>query len=230
VTGRSAVAGRWFRPASVLTGRVVAATLLALMPLLPAAGVPAAIEVDPDHVEPGARDVTLVFRLTDADADRPATGFRLLLPTGRPLVGVTAATPPGWAAQLTTTLLPVPAPSADGPVREAVSAVEWTATTPRTSGAMEFALHVDLMPEGAGPVRIRAVCVDRAGHKVEWADSWTEGDARPAHQALTLALTTATRTPAMTPLGIAESAGMLLLAAAALTTALTLWSKRVMEP
>jgi hypothetical protein len=230
VTGRSAVAGRWFRPASVLTGRVVAAALLALMPLLPAAGVPAAIEVDPDHVEPGARDVTLVFRLTDADADRLATGFQLLLPTGRPLVGVTAATPPGWVAQLTTTLLPVPAPSADGPVREAVSAVEWTATAPRTAGAMEFALHVDLMPEGAGPVRIRAVCIDRGGHKIEWADSWAEGDDRPAHQALTLPLAAATPTQAITPAGLAMTSGMLLLAVVALTAGLTLWSKRVMEP
>src|SRR5690606_9980976 len=101
----------------------------------------------------------------------PVTGFRLLLPAGRPLVGVTAPDRPGWTAEVTTTALPAPAPSADGPVPEIVSAVSWTATGPRTAGAVDFTLHVDLMPEGAGPVRIRAACTDAAGNTVEWTDS-----------------------------------------------------------
>jgi hypothetical protein len=175
---------------------VVAALLLSLVALLPGAGSAAAaagapdgteLVIEPDRVEPGARNVTLVFRLTDGDP-APVTGFELLLPTGRPLVGVTAQAPPGWAADLTTTVLPAPAPSADGPVTEIASAVSWTATEPRAAGAVDFTLHVDLMPEGAGPVRFRAVSTDAAGNAAEWTDSWAEGGPKPAHDALKLAL------------------------------------------
>lgn len=232
--------------------RVVAAVLLALGPLLPgagsAAGAPGGTQVviEPDDVEPGARDVTLVFRMTGGDPAAPATGFRLLLPTGRPLVGVTAADPPGWTAQLTTSTLPAPAPSADGPVTETVSAVEWTATAPRDAGAVDFTLHVDLMPEGAGPVRIRAACTDAAGNTVEWTNTWAEGGPKPAHDALKLALgaaprpvvtpvehadhhgepTAAPQTRAATPGGIATILAAAIAATAALTALLKVLSNR----
>jgi hypothetical protein len=48
-----------------------------------------------------------------------------------------------------------------------VSAVAWTATAPRAAGTVEFALHVDLMPEGAGPVRFQAACTDATGRTVD---------------------------------------------------------------
>jgi hypothetical protein len=173
------------------TGRIVAAVLVGLVPLLLGAGTPAgepgAIVIEPDHVDRGARDVTLVFRLTDVEPDAPSVRFQLFLPTGRPLVGVTAPPAPGWTAELTTTELPAPAPSADGPVQEVVSDVTWTATEPAT-GEVSFPLHVDLMPEGAGPVRFRAALADASGRTVEWADSWSEGGPKPAHETLELAL------------------------------------------
>lgn len=204
------------------------------------------IVIEPDRVEPGARDATLVFRMTD-DPAAPVVGCQLLLPTGRPLVGVTApAAPPGWTVELTTTELPTPAPSADGPVREVVSAVAWTATAPRTAGSVDFALHVDLMPEGAGPVRFRAACRNAAGDTVEWTDSWAEGGPEPAHNALKLGLGGVPRPPAAaaphghhhgeasavppanaaTPADIAITLGSLLAAAAVLATLLTFLSRR----
>jgi hypothetical protein len=192
--------------------RVVAAVLLALGSLLlgagSAAGAPGGTEVviEPDHVEPGARDVTLVFRMTDIDAAAPVTGFRLHLPTGRPLVGVAAADPPGWTAELTTTALPAPAPSADGPVTETVSAVAWSAAGPRDAGTVDFTLHVGLVPEGAGPVRFRAACTDAAGNTVEWTDIWAEGGPKPAHDALRLALGAAPG-PVVTPVAHGDHHG-----------------------
>jgi hypothetical protein len=181
----------------------LAAVLSLLASLLVGAGIAAAapggtgLVIEPDHVEPGARDATLVFRLTGGDPAAPVTGFQLLLPTGRPLVGVTAPAPPGWTADLTTTVLPAPAPSADGPVTKIVSAVAWTATEPRAAAAVDFTLHVDLMPEGAGPVRFRAVSTDAAGSTVEWTDTWAEGGPKPAHDALKLALGATPRPAAM---------------------------------
>lgn len=193
----------------------VAALLLSLVALLPGAGSAAAaagapdgtgIVIEPERVEPGARDVTLVFRLTDGDPAAPVTGFELLPPTGRPLVGVTAQAPPGWAADVTTTVLPAPAPSADGPVSEIVSAIAWTATQPRPAGVVDFTLHVDVMPEGAGPVRFRAVSTDAAGHTAEWTDSWAEGGPKPAHDTLKLGLGAAPR-PAGTPVAHGDHHG-----------------------
>jgi hypothetical protein len=234
-----------------MTRSAAASVLLSLVALLAGAGSAGAaagtgVVIEPDRVEPGARDVTLVFRLTDGDPAAPATGFRLLLPTGRPLVGVTAQAPPGWTAELTTTVLPAPAPSADGPVTEIVSAVAWTVTEPRAAGAVDFTLNVDVMPEGAGPVRFRAACTDAAGNTVEWTDSWAEGGPKPAHDALKLALGAAPGPAAVavehgdhhgdaiaapptapaTPAGIAVTVAAVLAAAAALIVLLRALSRR----
>jgi hypothetical protein len=233
--------------------RSVAAVLLSLVALLPGAGSAAAaagapdgtgLVIEPDRVEPGARDVTLVFRFTDGDP--PATRFQLFLPTGRPLVGVTApAPPPGWTADLTTTALPTPAPTADGPVTEIVSAIAWTASEPRAAGQVDFTLHADLIPQGAGPVRFRAASTDAAGTTVEWTDSWADGGPKPAHDALELALgepgplvaiaerghhhgqaTAVPPPPGATPGAKAATLAVVLTAAAALVALLTMLSRR----
>jgi hypothetical protein len=109
-----------------------------------------------------------------------------------------------------------------------------------------FTLHVDLMPEGAGPVRFRAVSTDAAGNTAEWTDSWAEGGPKPAHDALKLALGAAPRPAAVavehgdhhhgeaiaapptaaTPAGIAATVAAVLAAAAALIVLLRALSRR----
>lgn len=228
-------------------GGAVVVLLLAFVPWVLGAGSAPdgpGLVVEPDRVEPGARDVTLTFRLTDGAV--PVTGLELRLPTGRPLVGVTAQAPPGWAVDLTTTALPAPAPSADGPVTEIVSTVAWTASQPRAAGAVDFTVHADLLPEGAGPVRFRAACTDAAGNRVEWTDSWAEGGSKPAHDALKLALGVPRPAAAQThgdhhgdhgapvaapatvasPSGVAATAGGALAAAAALVVLLRALARR----
>jgi hypothetical protein len=243
-------------PASAAVVLVAAAVLLSLLlgarsPAGATARVApvtqAGIVIEPDHIEPGARDVTLVFRLTGVDPSGSAVRFELFLPTGRPLVGVEAPAPPGWTARVTTTVLPAPAPSADGPVREVVSAIAWTASAPYGAGAVDFALHVDLMPEGAGPVRFRAALTDAAGRTVEWADTWAAGGPKPAHDALELGLGAPRQPPvaaaphahhhgegaaelpvgaAATPAGIAMSVGGLLALAAVVGALVALLARR----
>jgi uncharacterized protein YcnI len=198
------------RPAPVAVVGSVAVSVLSLVSLLLGAGTAVAdVVIEPDHVEPGARDVTLVFRMTDEDPAANTAELQVFLPTGRPLVGVSAPAPPGWTAQLTRTVLATAAPSADGPVREVVSAIQWSAGGERDTGAtgadpaeadpaaVRFPVHVDLMPEGAGPVRFRVVQTDRSGRSVEWADTWAEGAPPPAHDALVLPLGSAPRPPAV---------------------------------
>ena len=145
----------WMRRTRAAGRRAVVIVLLAGAGLLLGAGTAAAdLVLIPDQVDPGAREVTLTFRITEDDpAARPAR-LQVFLPTGRPLVGVRAPAPPGWAARLTTTTLPTPAPSPDGPVTEIVTGVEWTAATPPPS-IVELPMLVEVMPGGAGPVRFR---------------------------------------------------------------------------
>jgi hypothetical protein len=56
---------------------------------------------------------------------------------------------------------------------------------------------VGLMPIGAGPVRFRVVQTDIGGGTVEWADTWAEGAAPPAHDALLVRLGAAAPRPAV---------------------------------
>jgi hypothetical protein len=169
--------------------RALATVLLAGSGLLLGAGMADAGELVlvPDQVEPAAREVTLTFRITEDDpAARPAR-LQVFLPTGRPLVGVRAPAPPGWAARLTTAPPATPAPGPDGPVGEIVTDVEWTATAPPPS-IVELPMLVEEMPGGAGPVRFRAVLTDASGQTQEWSNTWAEGRPKPAHDSLLVRL------------------------------------------
>ena len=176
------------RDARVGGRRGVVLALLTWAGLLLCAGTAAAeLVVVPDQVDPGSREVTLTFRITEDDpAARPAR-LQLFLPTGRPLVGVRAPAPSGWTAQLTETDLPAPAPSQDGPVSRIVTSIEWTATGPAPS-IVELPVLVDVMPDGAGPVRFRLLKTDAAGRTEEWSNTWAEGGPKPAHDALLVRL------------------------------------------
>jgi hypothetical protein len=171
------------------TVAVALGVVVLVLPMLVGAGAAAAdIVVEPDQVEPGARDVTLAVRMTPEVPGTPAVRLQLFLPTARPLVGVSAPAPPGWTVVHTTAVLDPPAPSVDGPVREAVTAIDWTATAPQGDGPVVFTVYVDLMPDGAGPVRFRAVQTDAVGRAVEWSDIRTEGARPPAHGSLVVRL------------------------------------------
>jgi hypothetical protein len=170
----------------------VLVALLSLAALLLGPGTATAdVVLLPDRVDPGARDVTLVFRLTDTDPDPAARTVRLqvFLPTGRPLVGVDAPAPPGWTARLSGETLAAPAPSVDGPVAEIVTMIEWTAPAAGPAPAsVDLPVRAALMPDGAGPVRFRVLRTAADGRTEEWANSWTEGGPKPAHDALLVRL------------------------------------------
>ena len=178
-TGRMAEVRRWGT-----------AALLALAVLPLGAGVAAAdVVVLPEQVAPGARNLTLTFRLSDPDPTTRPVRLQVFLPTGRPLVGVSAPARPGWTSRLSVDELAEPAPSLDGPVREVVTAIEWNADpAPDAGSTVDLPVQVGLMPGGAGPVRFRAVVTDRDGRTEEWSNTWAEGAAPPAHDALLVRL------------------------------------------
>jgi hypothetical protein len=179
-------------------GLVTVGLALALLGL-GAGSASAQIVVLPDQVDPGARDVTLTFRLTDTDPATRTVRLQVFLPTGRPLVGVSAPAPSGWTSRLSVEQLPTPAPSVDGPVGETVTRIEWSTTgSAAGTGPVDLPVLVRLMPDGAGPVRFRALRTDAAGRSEEWSNTWAEGAAPPAHDALLVRLGDAPPPPVFT--------------------------------
>ncbi|WP_214369566.1 DUF1775 domain-containing protein [Pseudonocardia sp. H11422] len=170
--------------------------------LLGAGPAAADVQVLPDHVDPGARNVTITFRVTNDDPALTTTRLQVWLPPPtQPLLGVTVPPPAGWTARLTTVTLPMPAPTSDGPVSEAVSAIEWEGGTVAGTEAVDFPVDVGLMPGGAGPVRFRAVQTYSTGAAVEWSDYWQYDRPQPAHSSLQLPLGTPTPPPPVTAAG-----------------------------
>jgi hypothetical protein len=156
--------------------------------LLGAGSAAADIVVQPGQVEPGARAVTLVFRMTDENPPARTVRLQVFLPLGRPLVGVSAPAPRGWTSQLTTAELATPAPTADGPVRDVVASIDWKADARPGAAVVDLPVLVDLMPDGAGPVRFRALATDETGRIVEWSNTWADSAPPPAHDALVVRL------------------------------------------
>ena len=103
MTGRHRAPG-WHRAAparGAVVAAKVAATAAAALLLLPGTAA-ADVSVAASRAEPDARDVTITFRVTNADPAVPTTGLQVFLPTVRPLLGVRPAAPTGWRARVDT--------------------------------------------------------------------------------------------------------------------------------
>lgn len=180
----------------------VAARIAAVAPVVAAALVllpgsaSADVQVAASRAESGARDVTLTFRVTNDDPAVPTTRLRVLLPTARPLLGVEPTAPPGWTARLTTAAPRAP-DAADGtPAAEIVTAIEWEGGTLAGDDDVLFPVDVDRLPEGAGPLRFRAVQTFADGTTVEWSDEAPYGVPAPAHPSLIVPYAGTTALPA----------------------------------
>ncbi|HVL85113.1 MAG TPA: DUF1775 domain-containing protein [Pseudonocardia sp.] len=165
------------RPAGPAAAVVVAPVVAALL-LLPGAAA-ADVQVSADGATSGATDVTLTFRLTSDRPDVPVTRLEVHLPAARPLEGLEVPVPEGWSVRLYTGKPPVPL---DNPSGAPVSVIVWE--RPSGSTAVDLPVRVGRLPEGAGPLRFRAVQTDAAGGRVEWSDTTTAGAPAPAHPSL----------------------------------------------
>jgi uncharacterized protein YcnI len=175
-------------------GAVAAATAAALV-LLPGTAA-ADVTVAASRAEPDARNVTITFRVTNADPAVPTTGLQVFLPTARPLLGVRPAAPTGWRARVDTAV-PTAAPTTDGdPTPEIATAVTWAGGTLTGTGYAVFPVDVDRLPGGAGPLRFRVVQTFADGATEEWSDLVPYGAPPPAHPALVVPYGTVTALPA----------------------------------
>ena len=141
------------------------------------------VSVAASRAEPDARDVTITFRVTNADPAVPTTGLQVFLPTARPLLGVRPTAPTGWRARVDT-------------AAEVATAVAWTGGTVDGAGYAVFPVDVDRLPGGAGPLRFHVVQTFADGTTEEWSDLVPVGAPAPAHPALVVPYGTVTALPA----------------------------------
>ena len=168
------------RRSRTLAVAVLAAAASVLLPGTAAADVTVAAS----RAEPDARDVTITFRVTNADPAVPTTGLQVFLPTARPLLGVRPGAPSGWSARVDTTAPPAP-PTVDGaPVPGIATGVAWSGGTLAGTGYAVFPVDVDRLPGGAGPLRFHVVQTFADGTTEEWSDLVPYGGPAPAHPAL----------------------------------------------
>ncbi len=180
-TPARAVTGRPGRV--VLRGLAVAFAAASASALLPGTAA-ADVTVAASRAEAGARDVTITFRVTNADPAVPTTRLQVFLPTARPLLGVRPTAPAGWAVRVDTAV-PAAPPTVDGaPVPEIATAVTWEGGTLAGSGYAAFPVDVARLPDGAGPLRFRVVQTYAGGATEEWSDLVPYGAPAPAHPAL----------------------------------------------
>ena len=166
-------------------GGAVAAVTAAALVLLPGTAA-ADVTVAASRAEPDARNVTITFRVTNADPAVPTTGLQVLLPTARPLLGVRPAAPTGWRARVDTA----------APTSEIATAVTWVGGTLAGTGYAVFPVDMDRLPGGAGPLRFHVVQTFADGTTEEWSDLVTYGAPPPAHPALVVPYGTVTALPA----------------------------------
>ena len=170
-------------------GRVAAAVAVLLAaPVLSAGTAAADVTVAASRAEAGARDVTITFRVTNADPAVPTTRLQVFLPTVRPLRGVRPSASSGWTARVDTAL-------AVGAPEPIPTAVTWAGGTVVGAHYTVFPIDVTQLPDGAGPLRFRVVQTFANGATEEWSDLVPPGAPAPAHPALEIPYGTAPGVP-----------------------------------
>ncbi len=156
----------------------------AVVVLLAPGTATADVTVAASRAAAGARDVTITFRVTNADPAVPTTRLQVFLPTVRPLLGVRPTAPAGWTARVDTAAPAAPLTVDGAAVPEIATAVTWEGGTLAGSGYAAFPIDVDRLPDGAGPLRFRVVQTSAGGATEEWSDLVPHGAPAPAHPAL----------------------------------------------
>jgi MYXO-CTERM domain-containing protein len=168
------------------------------------------VTIAPDSADKGATDVEIAFRVPNEEATN-TTKIQVALPTDHPLLGVLAQPVPGWTSKVTTVKLSTPVHTDDGDITDAVSEVDWTATSPANGIApgdyQRFQIIVGQLPDDASQIVFKAVQTYANGDVVRWIET---GDAAE-HPAPVMTLTkpgavaTPTTQPASTPTATASS-------------------------
>jgi periplasmic copper chaperone A len=170
--------------ATTLASAAFSLTLLAS--LSPAA---AHVTVSAPGAVRGGSDTVITFRVPTESDTASTTGLRVRLPTSTPLLGVLVRPVPGWTVKVIQAKLAHSVSTDDGPVTQAVSEIDWTATGggTRPDGFQEFAVIVGQLPK-TPTLTFKAIQHYSDNTDVSWVEVAGPGAAEPEHPAPTLDL------------------------------------------
>jgi uncharacterized protein YcnI len=153
-----------------LNPRLLTLPAAATMLLLAAGPAWAHVQVDADHAEAGATNVTLTFHVPNEETSAQTTGLRVFLPTDHPLAGVTASPENGWIPQISA------------------SEITWSGGSISGTDTMQFRVAVAQLPRDASSLTFKAIQTYSNGDVVSWIETAAPGSAEPDHPAAVLAL------------------------------------------
>jgi uncharacterized protein len=172
-----------------LPSRLVAVLSLAVVLIGLSAGVASAhVSVDSPGATQGGYSV-ITFRVPTESATLSTTGLRVQLPTDTPFASVSVEPMTGWNYTVNKTTLTTPIQTDDGPVTEAISEVDWTATADgiKPGEFLEFKISAGPLPEKSS-VTFKVIQHYSDNTDVSWVEVAAPGSAEPEHPAPTLDL------------------------------------------
>jgi uncharacterized protein YcnI len=177
---------------------------LATVGVLAAAAIGLAATPALAHVTVGSTDAEqggfgqITFRVPSESETASTTRLVVQLPDDQPFASVSVRPIPGWTHKETTKKLSTPLKDDDGnEITEAVSTIEWTASTPdaaiKPGEYGEFSISAGPLPKVA-TVTFKAIQTYSDKSTVAWIEEATNG-AEPEHPAPTLTLLPAAASP-----------------------------------
>jgi uncharacterized protein YcnI len=156
------------------------------------------VTVHPTSVAAGTDDFELHFFVPNERDDANTVRVQLFLPASPPLPEVDVLPVSGWAAHVSTETLRHPIQTDDGPVDQAVTAVDLHATAGGTAPGQfeDFTLLVGAGPTRPGTVVFKALQTYSNGDIVRWIEIPTAQVPQPQFPAPVLTVTPA---PASSP-------------------------------
>lgn len=144
----------------------------------------------PAAVQGGYASIT--FKVPTESATASTTAMKVQLPADQPLASVSVLPVPGWSYQVTKAKLAKPISSDDGDITEAVSVVEWKASSAgdaiKPGEFNQFTISAGPLPKAAS-MTFKAVQTYSDGSTVSWIEQAAEGSAaEPEHPAPVLKL------------------------------------------
>ncbi len=144
----------------------------------------------------GGSDTIITFRVPTESASASTTGLKVQFPVATPIASVLVQPQPGWTYTAKSTKLTTPIKTDDGDITEAVSEIDWSATSvaqgikPGEFG--EFVVIAGQLPN-VPSITFKAIQVYSDGSQVDWIDVPAPGSsAEPEHPAPVLQLAPAT--------------------------------------
>lgn len=208
-----------------LVRTTVALAVLGMAGLATATAAAAHVTVQSPGATQGGYAV-LTFRVPTESATASTTGIKVQLPTDHPIASVSVQPLTGWTYQVTKAKLTTPITTDDGTLTEAVSEIDWTATSP------DYAIkpgEFDQFNISAGPLpkvdslTFKTIQLYSDGTQVAWTEVPAAGStAEPDHPAPTLTLAAATGATPTPGDGSSEATGATGASKGAATTGIVL--------